>query len=96
MGALPVLVARRKALPVFTPDALPAPLGAVLGQVRTWSGDDAREQLDGVGAESRAAWVAGLQQLADAVAVASLTAVEAFDAHGDGLVLAGRAPQMAF
>lgn len=95
-GALPAPVARRKVATVFTPDALPEPLAAVLGQVRAWSGDDARGQLQVAGAESRAAWVAGLQQLADAVAAASLTAVEVFDASGDGQVLHGAASTSAW
>ena len=81
---------------MFTPDALPAPLLAVLGQVRAWSGDDAREQLRGAGPEGRAGWVAGLQQLADAVAAASLTAVEVFDAAGDPQVLHGAASTAAW
>ena len=82
--------------PVFTPDVLPEPLSAVLGHVRAWSGEDAREQLHGTGPEGRARWVAGLQQLADAVAAASLTAVEVFDAAGDGQLLHGAASTAAW
>jgi len=74
---------------MFTPEVLPEPLAGVLGQVRAWSSADARAGLASGDAKTRAGWVAGLQQLADAVAVATLTAVAAFDAGGDGQVLHG-------
>ena len=41
-------------------------------------------------------WVAGLQQLADAVSAATLTAVAAFDAAGDGQTLHGAASTQAW
>jgi hypothetical protein len=74
---------------VFTPQALPEPLAQVLTQVRTWTGGDARSALIAEGAEVRAQWLAGLQQLSDAVAAATSTALEVFDSHGDGQVLHG-------
>lgn len=81
---------------LFPPPHLPEPLAAVLQQVRTWSGDAARESLVAAGAEQRAAWVVGLQQLADAVSAAALTAVEAFDTAGDGQTLHGAASTPAW
>lgn len=75
---------------------VPEPLAAVLGQVRAWTGDQARDALGAADADVRAGWVVGLQQLADAVAAASVTAVEAFDAHGDGQVLHGAASTAAW
>ncbi len=81
---------------MFTPEVLPEPLAAVLGQVRAWSGQDARAGLALQDAQTRAGWVTGLQQLADAVAVAGLTAVAAFDAGGDGQVLHGAASTQAW
>ena len=81
---------------MFTPQAMPEPLAQVLTQVREWSGDDARSALVSEGAEARAAWLAGLQHLADAVTAAALTAVEVFDAHGDGEVLHGAANTSAW
>lgn len=74
---------------MFSPEELPEPLAQVLSQVRMWSGDDARSVLTAESPEARAGWVAGLQQLSDAVAAARATAVEVFDAHGDGQVLHG-------
>jgi hypothetical protein len=68
----------------------------VLGQVRAWSGADAREALAVADAGTRASWVVGLQQLADAVAVANLAAVAVFDAHGDGQTLHGAASTQAW
>lgn len=82
--------------PVFTPDVLPEPLAQVLTQVRHWSGDDARAALAAAGADERARWLAGLQQLADAVTAAALTAVEVFDAHGDGQALHGASSTAAW
>ena len=81
---------------MFTPEVLPEPLAAVLGQVRAWSGQDARAGLALQDAQTRAGWVTGLQQLADAVAVAGLMAVAAFDAGGDGQVLHGAASTQAW
>ncbi len=73
---------------MYRPDPLPAPLAAVVEQVRGWARlDDLPESTP----DERAAWVAGLQQLSDAVAAATLSAVSAFDAAGDGEVLHGAA-----
>ena len=58
---------------MFTPEVMPEPLAAVLGQVRAWSGQDGRAGLGAADAQTRAGWVTGLQRLADAVSVASLT-----------------------
>jgi hypothetical protein len=74
---------------LYSPTCTPAPIADALETVRAISGDDARNHLQLVGAEERAAWLAGLQQLADAVAAASVTATEVFDAHGDAQVLHG-------
>ena len=74
---------------MFSPRVLPEPLAQVVNQVRAWSGDDARSALIADGAEVRAEWLVGLQQLADAVAAATSTALEVFDAHGDGQLLHG-------
>jgi hypothetical protein len=71
-------------------------LAAALDQVRAWATDPAREALAAQGPEIRAGWVAGLQQLADAVAAASVTAVEVFDARGDGQTLHGAASTTAW
>ncbi len=76
--------------------AVPEPLMTVLHQVQAWTGDQAKAALAAETAEVRAGWVAGLQQLADAVAAASVTAVEVFDAHGDGQVLHGAASTTAW
>jgi hypothetical protein len=76
---------------VFRPDSLPVSLGSVLDQVRSWSDPAAPSPLPACSPEERAAWVAGLQQLSDAVAAASLVAVAAFDASGDGELLHGAA-----
>lgn len=76
---------------MFRPDSLPASLGSVLEQVRSWGDPDAAHPMPASSPEERAAWVAGLQQLSDAVAAASLVAVAAFDASGDGEVLHGAA-----
>jgi hypothetical protein len=73
----------------FQPAALPAELAEVLAQVRAWSGPGARDRLRSAGPDERAAWVAGLQQLSDAVSAAGLVAVDAFDANGDGAFLHG-------
>lgn len=71
---------------MFTPVALPTELASVVAQVRAWSGPD---RPRGVSADDRAAWVAGLRQLADATEAAFLGALGDFDAYGDGFVLHG-------
>ncbi|MCZ3387360.1 MAG: HNH endonuclease [Actinomycetia bacterium] len=81
---------------MFAPDSLPEPLTAVLAQVRDWTSADAHTTLAGDTAQVRAGWVTGLQQLADAVAAATLTAVAAFDAAGDGQTLHGAASTPAW
>jgi len=81
---------------MFAPETLPEPLAQVLGQVRAWSGDDARAALIAEGSETRADWLAGLQQLTDAVAAATSTALEVFDAHGDGQLLHGASSTAAW
>jgi Domain of unknown function (DUF222) len=70
---------------VFQPP-VPEPLMAVLGDVRAWMGKPL-----GATPDDRAAWVAGLQQLRDAVDAVMLGAVASFDASGDGEVLCGAA-----
>lgn len=81
---------------MFAPDSLPEPLAAVLAQVRDWTNAEAHAVLAGDTAEHRAGWVTGLQQLADAVSAATLTAVAAFDANGDGQTLHGAASTQAW
>ena len=76
---------------MFCPESLPLSLGSVLEQVRSWSDPAASSPLPAGSPEDRAAWVAGLQQLSDAVSAASLVAVAAFDACSDGEVLHGAA-----
>ena len=76
---------------MFRPDSLPTPLAAVLEQVRDWTDPVRPSPLPARSPEERAAWVAGLQQLRDAVDAAMLSAVAAFDAAGDGEVLHGAA-----
>ena len=83
-------------LSVFTPEVLPEPLAQVLSQVRQWSSAGARQALAADGADARAGWVTGLQQLADAVAAATLTTVEVLDAHGDGQALHGASSTAAW
>lgn len=73
---------------MFRPDLLPAPLAAVLDEVRAWTRDG--EQL-GASPDDRAAWIAGLQQLRDAVDATMLASVASFDAAGDGEILHGAA-----
>jgi hypothetical protein len=60
-----------------------------LATVRAWTSEEAREVLVQATPEDRAAWLAGLQQIADAVAAATITATDVFDIHGDGQVLHG-------
>ena len=76
---------------MFCPAALPTPLAAVLEQVRDWTDPGTSSPLPAGSPEERAGWVAGLQQLRDAVDAAMLAAVAAFDACGDGEVLHGAA-----
>ena len=76
---------------MFRPDSLPVSLASVLEQVRRWTDPAASSPLPAHSPDDRAAWVAGLQQLSDAVAAASLVAVAAFDASGDGEFLHGAA-----
>lgn len=59
---------------------------AVLGDVRAWMGEPLSTTPD-----ERAAWVAGLQQLRDAVDAVMLDTVASFDAAGDGEMLHGAA-----
>ena len=59
---------------------------AVLGDVRAWMGEPL-----GTTPDDRAAWVAGLQQLRDAVDAVMLGAVASFDDAGDGEILHGAA-----
>lgn len=81
---------------MFQPDALPAPLDAVLTQVRAW-GDvgmapgSATSGAPGsaASAEERAAWLAGLRQLVDAAEAAYLQTLADVDTHADGAVLHG-------
>jgi hypothetical protein len=76
---------------MFRPDSLPTPLAAVLEQVRDWTDPVGPSPLPAHSPEERAGWVAGLQQLRDAVDASMLAAVAAFDAAGDGEVLHGAA-----
>lgn len=72
---------------MFQPDALPTPLGAVLSEIRAWSG--ATGPADAASAEERAAWLAGLRQLVDAAEAVYLQTLGVFDSHADGAVLHG-------
>jgi hypothetical protein len=74
---------------MYSPTAIPAPLTGALAAVRAMSGDEARARLGRVPPDERAAWLAGLQQLADAVAAATITVTEVFDSQGDAQVLHG-------
>jgi hypothetical protein len=78
------------------PAAVPAVLAQLVDQVRSLTTPEAREVLAVSSPGQRAGWVTGLQQLADAVSAATLTATEAFDAHGDGEVLHGAASTQAW
>jgi hypothetical protein len=78
------------------PATVPAVLARLVDQVRSLATPEARDLLAASTPGERAGWVVGLQQLADAVAAASLTAVEVFDAHGDGQVLHGAASTQAW
>lgn len=73
---------------MFCPPSLPEPLIAVLGEVRAWTRGG--EPL-GTTPDDRAAWLAGLQQLRDAVDATMLDVVATFDAAGDGEMLHGAA-----
>lgn len=72
---------------MFTPSVVPAPLVPLLAGVRAL-GDDATTFSSG-GAEGRAAWLAGLRQLADATEAVFTHALAVFDALGDGEVMHG-------
>ncbi len=74
---------------MFRPSSLPAPLAATLAEVRGWADPTAATPLPAQSPDARAAWVAGLQQLRDAVDAALLAAVGDFDAAGDGETLHG-------
>ena len=74
---------------MFAPAAIPAPLADALAVVRACSTDNAREELAGAGPDERAAWLAGLQQLSDAVAAAAAVVLDVFDANGDAQTLHG-------
>jgi hypothetical protein len=76
---------------MYRPDSLPAPLAAALESVRGWTDPEVEGTMAATSPDERAAWVAGLQQLRDAVDAAMLTAVANFDAAGDGETLHGAA-----
>ena len=78
------------------PVAVPAVLVQLVDQVRSLATPEARQLLAASSPGERAGWVVGLQQLADAVAAATLTAVEVFDADGDGQTLHGAASTQAW
>lgn len=69
---------------MFEPDAMPAPLAHVLGRVRALATD-----VDLTSPESRAAALAGLQQVVSAAHATYFTALASFDAHADGATLHG-------
>ena len=71
---------------MFSPNALPAELDAVLGQVRGWTASvDAA-----VGPDERAAWLVGLRELVDATEAVFTSALARFgDSDGDGETLHG-------
>ena len=75
---------------------IPAAVQHLVDNVRSLTSDESRLLLAKSSPGERAGWVVGLQQLADAVAVATLTAVAVFDAHGDGQVLHGAASTQAW
>lgn len=76
---------------MFCPTSLPATLAATLESVRGWTDAEAVAPMVSNSPDERASWVAGLQQLRDAVDAAMLTAVANFDAAGDGETLHGAA-----
>ena len=78
------------------PVVVPAVLAQLVEQVRSLATAEARQVLAASTPGERAGWVVGLQQLADAVSAATLTAVAAFDAGGDGQVLHGAASTQAW
>ena len=78
------------------PAAVPAVLSQLVQQARSLSTAEARQLLNASSPAERAGWVLGLQQLTDAVAAATLTAVEVFDANGDGQTLHGAASTQAW
>jgi hypothetical protein len=68
---------------VFAPDALPTPVPPVLEEVRGWA-----EQAATAGSpEERAAWLAGMREVVDALEAGFTQALAVFDAHGDGQTL---------
>lgn len=71
---------------MYRPDTLPAPLSAVLTEVRAWGTADRHSSEP---AEVRAAWLSGLRQLVDAAEAVYLQTLSSFDAHADGQVLHG-------
>lgn len=78
------------------PAVVPVVLERLVEQVRSLATGEARDLLGASTAGERAGWVVGLQQLADAASAAMLTAVEVFDAHGDGQALHGAASTQAW
>jgi hypothetical protein len=78
------------------PVVLPAVVQQLVEQVRSLATDEAHQILGASSPGERAGWVTGLQQLADAVSAATLMAVAAFDAGGDGQVLHGAASTQAW
>ncbi len=78
------------------PVVLPAVVQQLVEQVRSLATDEAHQVLGASSPGERAGWVTGLQQLADAVSAATLMAVAAFDAGGDGQVRHGAASTQAW
>ena len=68
----------------------------LVDQARSLATAEARQLLNASSPAERAGWVVGLQQLTDAVAAATLTATEVFDASGDGQTLHGAASTQAW
>ncbi|HVQ19063.1 MAG TPA: DUF222 domain-containing protein [Actinomycetes bacterium] len=69
---------------MFLPEVVPAPIQALLSQVRQVAVAD---MFGEVGAQDRAAWLAGLREVVDATEALFVQALDAFDANGDGEVL---------
>lgn len=78
------------------PAPIPTVVQHLVDQVRSLTSTETRDLLAASSPTERAGWVAGLQQLADAVSAASLTAVAAFDAASDGQTLHGAASTQAW
>ncbi len=68
---------------MFVPNELPAPMASVLAEVRSWVERAPVAQTP----EERAAWLAGLRQVADATESVFTQTLAAFDANGDGETL---------